>query len=146
MTTPLYRHAVDEIRRERNFAIVTAVVVFLLFIALGCASTLSDATRYADKSMAVVDVIANKGARLYQEATLAAINVCRAELGDTSTPEKREACLRRKGFAPDQVAQVREAYEALARAYDDIASALDEIREAAPVLEQSDEAAEEALR
>jgi len=146
VTTPLYRHALDEIRRERCAVLVTIVFVCLAVLVLGCAAGLTRAAHYADKSMAVVDVVANKGARIYQEATIAAINLCRAELGQTSTPEAREACLRKRGFAPDQIAKVREAYEALARAYDNIAVALEEIREAAPVLEQGDADAKEALQ
>jgi len=142
--TTLYRHAADEIRHEKIAALLTIVVVFVVVTMLACASTLSDATRFADKSMAIVDVVANQGARTYREATIVAINLCRAELGDTSTPESREACLRRRGFAPDQIEKVREAYEALARAYDSIAAALAEIREATPALEQGDAAAQGA--
>ncbi len=108
----------------------------------GCAGDLSDATRYADKAMAIVDVVANKGARGYQSATVVAVNGCRIDLGDSSTPEQREACLRRKGFAPDQIEKVREGYEALARAYDEIATALEEIRAATPALEQGRQAVE----
>lgn len=144
---PIFQHAFAENRlRERIASLLTVAVLVILVFMLACASTLSDATRYADKSMAVVDVVANKGARVYREATVAAINLCRAELGDASTPEQREACLRRRGFAPDQIAKVREAYEALARAYDNIAAALAEIREATPALEQGEAAAQEALQ
>jgi hypothetical protein len=143
--TPIDRAAIAAIRHYehvRVMAIATWFGIFGLVTLVGCAQTLSDATRYADKSMAIVDVAANEGARAYRDATLEAINVCRAELGDASTPEAREACLSRKGFAPDQIGQVREAFEALARAYDEIATALEEIREATPALEQAENAVE----
>jgi len=139
------RLILDHEQRFRRDRVIVSLVAMEFAIALcastSCAGTLSDATRYADKSMAIVDVVANQGARAYQEATIAAVNLCRAEIGDTSTPESREACLRRKGFAPEQIEQVREAYEALARAYDNIATALEEIREATPALERGDAAA-----
>lgn len=145
--TPIDRAAIAAIRHHehtRVMAVATWFGIFGLLTVFGCAKTLSDAVHYADKSMAIVDVVANEGARTYREATLVAINACRVELGDASTPEAREACLRRKGFAPDQIEQVREAYEALARAYDQIADALDEIREATPALEQAERAVDGA--
>lgn len=145
--TPIDRAAVVEIERIRSararaLAWPLAVVFGICgLLSVACAQTLSDATRYADKSMAIVNVVANESGRAYRDATLVAINLCRAELGDDSTPEQREACLSRRGFAPDQVAKAREAFEALARAYDEIAAALEEIRAATPALEAAENSA-----
>lgn len=113
----------------------------LLVLLSGCATAdLSKAASYADKAMAIVDVAANKQAVAYKEAVAMGVSLCRADLGDNSTPEQRERCLQGYGFAPDQIAEIEEAYKNLAIAYDAIAEALEIIRESGPIIERANEA------
>lgn len=107
----------------------------------GCATAdLSKAASYADKAMAIVDVAANKQAAAYKEAVSVAVALCRADMGDNSTPEQRERCLQGYGFSPDQIGEIEEAYRNLAIAYDAIAEALEIIRESAPLIERANAA------
>jgi hypothetical protein len=115
-------------------------VTIALALTLGCAPNLSKATSYADKALAIVHVAAEQGAREYQQAVSVAVSICRAQLGEHSTPESRETCLGRLGFAPGQIKQIEAAYENLAMAYDAIAEALELVRQARPALEDAERA------
>lgn len=119
-------------------------VVWAAVLCSGCAHGLSDAVRYADKGLGIVDVTIDESTDLFNAATDAAIKNCVA-VKDTTAAE-RNACLAKQGFSPEQIEKVEKALEALGQAYDLAAESLKIIREVLPVIEQANESAKEVLQ
>lgn len=78
----------------------------------------------ANAALGATRVAVDEAADVHKQLVIDATRACADELGATSTSAERKACLEKRGFSPEQIADFERALDKVAEGYDMIVEAM----------------------
>ena len=118
-------------KRKRKFTLKSLraplwmfALAFLIWVLIACriqpSGAMDKAIDGVQVTLAGLDIAVDKSADLHRTGLNAAVEVCRASLGATSTPEQRTTCLHQFLLAPDDIDEVEEILRTTSLTYDQL--------------------------